>query len=266
MADEKEKKEAEAPKPEGAPKKSKLPMLLGGGVGALLLCAYLFATMAVPKAAVVPKLQGPFVCKLSNSELTVNLAGENSKRYLVMDLTGEYVAYGEAFVQTRTGAGGKPGSEDSQYLAMLMDRLLSIASTRTREEVIDPVMIDALLEQIRQEIEPVLFPILIGDVPTATAADAESGLKAGESIHRATMRGLLHDHHLTISAIEKTIRLDNGPVLRFEGDERDLELVDPHGKTLYIDVTGLHEDFEGEVPVGVAGRLRRLLRQRFMIQ
>jgi flagellar basal body-associated protein FliL len=269
MADEKNKKdgkEAEAAKSEAAPKKSKLPLLVGGGAAALLVCAYMFASMAVPKKHVVPQLQGPLVAKLSNSELQVNLAGEGSKRYLVMSLTAEYVAYDEAFVKARTGAGGKPGDEDPQYAAMLTDSLLRLASMRTREEVTDPVLIDALLEEIREEIDPVLFPVVIGDAKKANEADHESGLKPGESIHMATMRGLLHQHRLVVDTHSKTIRLDAGPDVRYSGDERDLKVVDQDGNTVYVDVTGVQKGFVGEVAVGAPGKLRRVLREKLLVQ
>jgi flagellar basal body-associated protein FliL len=269
MADEKNKKEGkdgEAAKSEAAPKKSKLPLFAGGGLGALLLLAYVFASMAVPKKHVAPQLQGPFVAKLSNSELQVNLAGEGSKRYLVMSLTAEYVAYDEAFVKARTGAGGKPGEEDPQYAAMLTDSLLRIASTRTREEVTDPVLIDALLEEIRQEIDPVLFPVVLGDAKKANEADHESGLKPGESIHMATMRGLQRQHKLIVDAHSHTIQLDAGPQTRYRGDERDLKVVDQDGKTVYVDVTGVQKDFVGDVPVGAPGKLRRVLREKLLVQ
>lgn len=269
MADDKNKKEGkegEAAKPEAAPKKSKLPLLAGGGAVALLALAYVFASMAVPKKRVVPQLQGPYVAKLSNSELQVNLAGEGSKRYLVMSLTAEYVAYDEAFVKSRTGAGGKPGEEDPQYAAMLTDSLLRIASTRTREEVTDPVLIDALLEEIREEIDPVLFPVVIGEAKTATEADHESGLKPGESIHMATMRGLLHQHRLLLDAHSQTIQLDAGPTVRYRGDERDLSVVDQDGRTVYLDMTGVQKDFVGDVAVGAPGKLRRVLREKLLVQ
>jgi flagellar basal body-associated protein FliL len=268
MADEKDKKEGDAAKADGAAKKNKLPMMIGGGIGALLLLAYVFASMAVPKKHVAPSLAGPFVAKLSNSEVQVNLAGENGKRYLVMNLNAEYVGYGEEFVKARVGAGadGKPGVADPQYAAMLMDCLLRISSTRTREEVTDPVMIDALLEEIRQEIDPVLFPVVIGEVALASEADHESGLKAGESIHRATMRGFLHEHHITLVSDAKTIRLDHGPLQHFRGDERDLALADQDGKIVYVDVSDVHHGFDGLVPVGVPGRVRRVLREKFLVQ
>ena len=80
------------------------------------------------------------------------------------------------------------------------------------------------------------------------------------------MRGMLHEHELDVSAPAKTIRLDQGPVVSFTGEERDLKLEDEHGAFLYVNVTGLDPKFVGKVPIGVAGRVRRIYREQLLMQ
>jgi hypothetical protein len=253
---------------EAAPR-SRKPVFLGGGVAALLALAFLAATMATPRKPATPRLEGPFVIKLSASEIQVNLAGDNSKRYLVMSLQAEYFAYGEHYVQARVGgaAGGHGGGgEDPHYAAMLKHALLSVSATKTREQVTDPVMVEAFFEEVREVVDPVLFPVLVGHGQTPEDPDLASGLRGGESMADARMRGLLQEHVLHVDAQRRTIRLDDGPVTEFRGGERDLRVVDARGDDVYVDVSGLEPAFRGEVRVGVAGKVRKIYRDSFLIQ
>lgn len=256
---------------EAPPSKKKLWI-----VGAVVACAAgsLLAFMAAPKhAEPKPELEGPFVARLSKQDVQVNLAGENGKRYLVLGLNAEYFAYDESFVAARLGnaaAGGEHGAaaavEDPLYTAMLKDLLVRMASRKTREHVEDPVQMEAFLAEIRTAVEPLLFPVCIGDSVVPQHPDKKSGLRVGESIMESTMRGMLHDHELDVSAPAKTIRLDQGPVVSFTGEERDLKLEDEHGAFLYVNVTGLDPKFVGKVPIGVAGRVRRIYREQLLMQ
>lgn len=244
--------------------------------GAVIACAAgsVLAFMAAPKhAEPKPELEGPFVARLSKQDVQVNLAGENGKRYLVLGLNAEYFAYDESFVAARLGnaaAGGEHGGaaavEDPLYTAMLKDLLVRMASRKTREHVEDPVQMEAFLAEIRTAVEPLLFPVCIGDSIVPQHPDKKSGLRVGESIMESTMRGMLHDHELDVSAPAKTIRLDQGPVVSFTGEERDLKLEDEHGAFLYVNVTGLDPKFVGKVPIGVAGRVRRIYREQLLMQ
>lgn len=256
---------------EAPPSKAKLWI-----VGAVIACvAGAGAAFAVSpkKEEPKPELEGPFVAKLSKEDVQVNLAGENGKRYLVLGLNAEYFAYDESFVAARLGNaasggdhGGAPAVEDPLYTAMLKDLLVRMASRKTREHVEDPVQMEAFLMEIRAEVEPLLFPICIGDSVVPQHADSKSGLRVGESIMDSTMRGMLHDHHLEVSAPTKTIRFDEGPPIAFQGDERDLKLEGKNGEFLFVNVTGLDPKFVGEVPVGVAGRVRRIYRGQLLMQ
>ena len=120
--------------------------------------------------------------------------------------------------------------------------------------------------EVRGALEPILFPVCIGDSTTPQARDTKSGLRVGESVMESSLRALLHERALTVDAGRKTIRLDGGPETAFRGDERDLRVTGTTGEFVFVDVTGLDPDFSGEVPVGVQGRLRRLYRDQVLVQ
>jgi hypothetical protein len=275
MADPKDKTKDTAQAPteqEAAPKKNKKALFVGGGGAAVIALAYTVSMMAVPhKAQHKSHLQGPFVARLSKNEIQVNLAGESSKRYLVMALNAEYFAYDEGYVVGRLGSGsggahGDAPTEDPLYTAMLKDALLRLAATKTRDQVTDPMLIDAFMADVRTVVEPVLFPVYVGDSHAPSQPDSVSGLRSGESIMDSTHRGLLHEHALSVDAKKQTIAFDGGPVVGFEGGERDLLLKNKAGKTVYVDVTAVRPDFVGDVPIGVPGKLRRIYRDSFLVQ
>lgn len=278
MADAKDvKKDAAkadgAPEADAKPAKKKTPILLGGGAAAIVAIGWVLALMAVPKKHdEAPRhLEGPFVARLSKTEIQVNLAGESSKRYLVMMLNGEYMAYDETYVNGRLGIAGASGGqaapvEDPLYTIQLKNALLSLASTRTREQVTDPVQIESFLEEARRAVEPVLFPCYIGDSHSPHHPDSKSGLRLGESMDAAKMRGLLHEHHIEVDRAGKKLRFDQGPTAAFEGGERDVKLANEHGDEVWVDVSELKESFSGKVDVGVPGRLRKIYRESFLVQ
>ena len=176
-----DKKTTEKTDGEAAPKKSKAGLFAGAGLAVACALGAVVATMAVPEPpAPEPVLQGPFVSKLSNKDITVNLAGEGSRRYLVMSLNAEYFAYDQSYVDARLGASG---AEDPLYTAMLKDALLKLAATRTRDQVTDLALMDAFLEDVRVAVDPILFPVCVGDSHGQSIPDSASGLKVGESIH-----------------------------------------------------------------------------------
>jgi flagellar basal body-associated protein FliL len=263
---------AEAGKPAegGGAKKKRLGVLAALAVAGA--CGALAAVVALPhKEPPKPVLEGPFVAHLSKENLQVNLAGENGKRYLVLSLNAEYFAYSETYVTARLG-GGKDGghggeaAEDPLYTAMLKDTLLRMAARKTREQVEDPVQMEAFLMELRAAVEPLLFPVCVGDAMGPQQADSKSGLRAGESVMESTLRGLLHDHALHVDAVRRTIRLDEGPAASFRGDERDLRVTGADGEFVHVNVAGLDPAFVGEVPVGAAGRVRRIYRDQVLVQ
>lgn len=272
MADKNEAEKKDAP--EAASKKKKTPLIIGGGIVATIALGYIVSLMAVPKKdAHKPHLEGPFVAKLSKSDIQVNLAGESSKRYLVMTLNAEYSAYDEQYVEGRLGGGGDAGGhgggevkEDPVYTAMLKDALLKLAATKSRDEVTNPGLIDGFLEEIKLVVDPILFPVHVGDSHAPSKPDSKSGLRVGESNMESTMRGFLHEHVLKVNGKKKTIALDDGAPVPFEGTELDLKVTDKSGQSVYLDTTSFHEDFSGEIPIGVPGKVRRIYRDSFLVQ
>jgi hypothetical protein len=243
------------------------------GVGAVVFVALgaISALMAVPKARhAEPVLGGPWVTRLSKNEIQVNLMGESSKRYLSMSLNAEYYAYDESYVTKRIaldasspqGAGGP----DLLFNAMLQDALLDVAATRTRDQVTDAVQIEAFLEDVRKAVNPLVFPVCLGDSHVQSVPDTRSGLRAGESIMRSTMRGLLHEHHILLDSRRKTLRLDDGPTVQYQGFERDLKVENELHECVFVDVTNVEAEFSGEVPCGVAGKVQGIYRERFLVQ
>jgi len=271
------------PTPEGgkaaegeASKKNKAPAVFGGGALALVALGYILSLMAVPnKESHRPELEGPFVACLSKSDLQVNLAGENNKRYLVMRLQAEYFAYDESYVAGRLGVavghagGGEHGEapvEDPIYTAQLKNALLKFGSTKTREQVTDPVLIDSFLEDVRTVVDPILFPIYVGDSHMPQEGDKESGVKVGDSSCESNFRGLLHEHELEIDGGRKKIRLDDGPWVEYEGRERDLAVPSKQGEKVYVNLTQLKPDLDFRVPIGVPGRVRAIYRESLLVQ
>lgn len=264
MADPK-KDEAEAGKQPEA-KKSKLPLILGGGALAMVALGYTLSLMAVPaKHAPKPHIEGPFVSPLSKTDVQVNLAGESNKRYLLMALQAEYLAYDEQYVKGRLGL-LDGGVEDPVYTAQLKDALLEVASTKTREQVTNPVMLDGFLEEVRVALEPILFPVYIGDTHLPGAPDTQSGLRMGDSSAEITFRGFLHDHAIHFDGAKQRARFGSGPWVNFEGEERDLWLSNEQGDRVTINVCGFNPKFSGEVPIGVPGKVRRIYRNSLLVQ
>ncbi|MDZ4774757.1 MAG: flagellar basal body-associated FliL family protein [Planctomycetota bacterium] len=270
-----ENKEAKKDDKAEVPKKSKKGLLLGGGAGAVILFGAIAATMGTPKKQVERHLLGgPFVSKLSKSEITVNLAGEGSKRYLVMDLNVEYFAYEESYATSRLGTGlaggdghgGPPSAGDPLYLAMFQDSVLKIAARKTRDQVTDQVQIDSFLEEVRVAVDPLIFPVCVGDSHGQTMPDKKSGLRVGESIADATFRGMLHEHDVEVNALEKTVKLDDGPSVGYQGRERDLKVENAKKEHVFLDVTTIEPEFVGKVPIGLGGKVRRIYRNKFLVQ
>lgn len=244
-------------------------------LGLSFVLGTMLAVLAIPgQAEHVPVLEGPFVALLSKESVQVNLAGENGKRYLVLGLNAEFFAYSEHYVATRLGTGaagsgdhgGTAEAPDPLYTAMLKDTLLRLAGRRTREQVEDPVQMEAFLMELRAAVEPLLFPLCIGDSSSPELPDTKSGLLVGESAMDSTYRGLLHEHALHVDAPRKVMRLDDGPEASFQGDERDLRVSASDGTTAYVNVSRLDPEFVGDVPLGVAGRVRRIYRQEVLVQ
>ncbi|MCL2700312.1 MAG: flagellar hook-associated protein FlgL [Phycisphaerae bacterium] len=70
----------------------------------------------------------------------------------------------------------------------------------------------------------------------ATSFDAASGLAAGTG--SAGGDTILGTHRVTIDAAARTMQLDDGPAIAFDGSETNLKLTNAAGDAVHVDVTG----------------------------
>ncbi len=262
MAEE-EKDEAEEKGAEGEEEKSasgkKKGIMLGGGLMGLIGVAYMVAMMAVPSGPpeAIP-LAGPFVAALSEDKVQVNLAGEGNKRFLIMDINAIFRAYEEDYITNRV--------LDPLFSALLQDALIDVASKKSRDQVNNTADRDVFKEEIRIAVDPVLFPIHIGDAAMPYDMDSESGVKTGDSLYSSTLRGLLYEHHITLDTVERLIQLDDGEQVTYRGNETNLAIRNELGETVFLNLTEVVETYQGEIPVGVRGRIQRVAFDSFMVQ
>lgn len=254
MADAKDEKGAEA-QAAAKPGKKKALIFGGGGVAVLGL-AYMAALMALPSKTEEAKLQGPFVAPLTETKVQVNLSG--SKSFLVVNFNLIYEAFDQGYYVKR--------SLDPVYMAELTDVLVAIASAKTREEVSDRVNKPVILEEIRQAVDPLLFPVHLGEGEDPSAPDELSGLAPGLSSHVGTFRPVFGEHVLKVDAIARTLRLGDGPEVTWTEGQNDVRVESELGQTLFVDTSRAVPEFKGDVPVGVRGRIRRLLWNEVLIQ
>jgi len=261
MADKEEQKdgaEVEADEQSEPKPGKKKAVVLGGGVLGLVVVAYVASLMAVPAKEEEKVFAGPFVAALSEKKIQVNLMGESGKRFLVMSLNAVFDAYDELYIAERLA--------DSLYMPLVTDALIDIGSQKQREEIVSLADKDVFKEELREAIDPILFPVHCGDSPSPYTADSLSGVAPGESTYESTLRGPLFEHELHVSSPERTVRLDGGEPVTFLGDEGNLKVTNERGAYVFIDVRNLIEDFEGSIPIGVHGRVRRVTFSEFLVQ
>jgi len=255
MADQQDEKGASGEVAAAKPGKKKALMFGGGGVAVLAL-AYVAALMALPSKHEGARLRGPFVAPLTETKVQVNLSG--SKSFLVVNFNLIYEAFEQAYYIRR--------SLDPVYTAELTDVLVGIASAKTREEVSDRVNKPIILEEIRQAVDPLLFPVHLGEGDDPNRPDKVSGLAPGLSNHLGTYRPVFGEQVLHVDAIARTLRLGDGPTVTWTAGQNDVQVANELGQTLYVDTSHVTPDFKGDVPLGVRGRIRRLLWNEVLIQ
>jgi flagellar basal body-associated protein FliL len=256
-SDEKKSAEESAAMPtaDAAKPVRKKGVVLGGGVVGLIGLAWALAITAVPKGGAhderTHKIAGPFVVDVSPSAgFQVNLAGDGGKHYLALELNVEVDAFEEGYATAR--------ANQPLYQAKLTDAVLRTASQKTKGELDSGVGREVLRDELREALDSVLFPVHVGNEHAPDATHEESGLRGGRSIASSTLRGLFYDHVLQVDGERKSLRLDDGTEVRFQGDESDLFVSDARGKGVYVDVGGLHAEFVGRVQVGTFGRVRNV--------
>lgn len=231
-------------------------LLLGVSLMVVPALGWAVALVAVPAPQPLRGFQGPFVAPLTAEKVQVNLT--DGKSYLILDLNLVYEALEEPYYAARAA--------DPMYVAEIKDSLVEIASAKTREQVSDKVNKPVFMEEIRKAVEPLLFPVHIG--PTLRPCERErlSGLVPGLSASKGSFRGPYGEHVLRVDASAKTLQIDDGPPVSWQGHETDLAVVAADKSVLYVDVTHVEPDFKGELPLGVKGRVRKVLWDEVLIQ
>lgn len=251
MADDNENpEENEGGAPEGNPKKKKL-MLFGGGGVAVIAAAFLTAALATPAKKEYKVFEGPWITPLTPEKIQVNLKGANRTRFQVFAAEAYFEAYDQQYALDR--------AIDPTYVALVKDMVVRVTSRRTIDEVDSEVGRTAFREDMRQSIDPLLFPVQVGKTATPADQDPRSGLKVGISSIRSNFRIPLYDGVLHVDEPGRTVRLGRGQPVPFEGTEKDLRVEDEHGRYVFLDVTRVNPGFQGEVMIGVHGRIREIL-------
>jgi len=233
-------------------------LLLGGGTIGLIAAAYIVSMVALPQEVKTPPFDGPFVTTLSPGDIQVNLKGDGGRRYLVMALQAKYVGYDELYLQQRVA--------DPVYQADMIDALIGISRQKTMDDVEDALGQENLKEEFREAVDPLLFPIHVGNPLSFYKPHEESGIAPGRSIDNADMRGGFHAHLIHVDGVKDAISLDDGPVVSFDGSESNLMLENASGLTVYVDLTGMTEDWSGELNVGTFGTVKEIKFSKFITQ
>lgn len=263
MADEEEAKEETTEEgAEEAPKKSKKGIFLGGGVLGLVATAYIMSMMAVPSEPEPVPFNGPFVIGLSQAapDLRVNLSGSGGKRYLKCVLQAEYMGYDEVYATARVA--------DPLYQAKEKHSMIGLASTKTKEDLEDLIGKERFAQELREIVNPILFPIHVGNELQAEGGHEDSGLEPGRTVDKSTMRLGFQDHFVHIDGPMGTIQLGKGEPVDFVGaeDQENLAVFDEDGLCLFLDVTGLDPEFVGDVNVGTFGHVKSIFYADFIVQ
>lgn len=86
----------------------------------------------------------------------------------------------------------------------------------------------------------------------ATTYEGASGIMPGDD--SATGDTILGVHHtLTVDAVSRTLQLDDGPVVAYQGDETNLRLANAAGDIAYVNVCGVTAGFQGTVTIWADG-------------
>jgi len=252
--------EQPAATPGGKPRSKKLALLCGSALS-IVAMAWALALVAVPGQSTDEQhlLLGPYVVEVSpRTGFQVNLAGRSGRHYLALSIKAEVDVFEASYAQALADA--------PLYQARVTDTVLDLASRKTKDELEDEGGKELLREELRVGLDPVLFAVHVGNPEHSLERHAKSGLRPGLSNRHSTMRGMFYEHELEVDAPARTLRLDDGPSVTFQGGESDLEVQDAAGRTIYLDLSGLEQDFQGKVHVGVMGRVRSINFSQFLTQ
>lgn len=252
-----EKDEAEeSDSPEAQAKKKKI--MLGGGVAAVVATGAIAAMMAMPSADVKPILEGPFTFPLFEEQFHCNIQVQGRTRFLQMTPDVFYYAYDKGYVASR--------SLDELYGPSVRDKVFRVSTSTSLDGIYGEVGKSTFMEELRDALDPIIFPVHIGDTSLPLDIDDESGLRPGVSSDQNTFRGHFHDHVLHVDAAKRTLKIDDGPEVTFEEDDPNVKVLSTDGAVLYIDTTPVDPEFVGEIPVGIKGKIRQVLPTGLMVQ
>jgi flagellar basal body-associated protein FliL len=254
MATEKETNEA-APQDETKPKgKGKLMVFSSLGIDAA--AGAIAAMLAIPSKQVSHRFKGPFTTPLFEDQFSCNLV--EREHYLQMKPEVMYQVYEADYLTTRV--------TDQLYLPQMKNAVLRIASNKSMEDLFGEANQDGFMEELSEALDPVLFPVHIGETKLPWDPDEDSGLRPGLSMDKTNFRGNFFDHTLQVDSEERTLQLDDGPVTTFKSGDPDVRVVDSNGAVIFVDVSGLSEEFSGPVQLGVRGRIIKILPLDMLIQ
>jgi len=243
------------------PKRSKRGLLVSSSVFCVIAAAAMPAFLGVPKELAWDYSR--FVVPLKAEAFEVNLADAGRRRYLVMDLVVDVRSYNEEATRSWVA--------DPICVSYLDHAVNSVGSAATMEEVYDLTGPDGVqgklfMEQIRSSVEKVIFAVQFGDASDPMTADSLSGLAPGVSSRLSTFRGPISQHSIYLDCIGHTVKFDDGEPCSFDGTEDNFHITNAAGDSIYIDVSNVELDFNGEVPVGVSGQILSVLKRKFVIQ
>ncbi len=258
------KKENEDTKQEGedaeVQPKSKKGIFLGGGMVSLIALAYIVSMVAVPRGSQkTPAFEGPFVAfPLADGDVQVNMAKGGGKSFLVLNFKVEFDGYDQLYAEKRIA--------DPLFQAHMIDALIRLGRKKAKEDLASEIGVEVFTAEIRDALDPLLFPLHLGNELSSTDPHTESNLQLGRSSQQSSMRSGFKAHVLKVDALKKTIALDYGSEVTFTGSERDLIVENERGQRIYVDVSELNPEFVGELQVGTFGKMRNILFTRFLVQ
>ncbi|MCA9000905.1 MAG: hypothetical protein KDB61_03210 [Planctomycetes bacterium] len=260
MAKKEAEENAEAKSAEGEEaSKKKSPIKLVGALVGVVGAGAALAVMAIPSGPKeIPRFTGPYSHDLVDEAVVTNTKDDHYKRFIKYKPQVEFFSYDANYMTTRMN--------DELYTAWLNDSFSGLASNRSIDEILEGSNRERFAQVVRHAVEPVLFPVHVGDAESPLDADPVSGIRPGDSYRLSTFRGAFWNHTLTVDGDAKTLQVDEGDKTAFRGDELDLKVLTPNGEFVYLDVTNMEPGFSGTVQIGVKGRIRQVFLKDMMAQ
>lgn len=248
---------AEGSSEEASPK-GKKKLFVGGGIAAVIAAGAIAATMAIPSKETKRNYDGPFRHVLFEEQFHCNIHEEGRTRFLQMKPVAMFMSYDGNYLMTRM--------QDELYAPQVEQAVFRVASTKSLDEIYGEVNESTFGEELKDALDPVLFPVHIGDSRLPWDTDSTTGLRPGLSSDKATFRGRFDEHLLHVDGVEYQLWLDDGPKSDFDPGSLDVRVVSTGGDVIFVDTGGLEEGFTGEVKVGVQGQVRQIIPTGLMVQ